>query len=145
MDGSENAALFHRSRMLKQKEVKGYREYRGPDGRRKGGRGDRRIKERIGRRAGDKTYWPGAGPAVEAGCRASLCGPKGADGQREGDEKIEINSVRTGFIPPGPQNWAGPGRKSEEERVEGKEQQCYLYHFIVGLNVTQKGKKGRYK
>lgn len=54
---------------------------------------------------------------MEAGCRASLCGPKGADGQREGDEETEINSVRTGFIPPGPQNWAGPGRESEEGRV----------------------------
>lgn len=36
-----------------------------------------------------------------------------------GDEETEINSVRTGFIPPGPQNWAGPGRKSEEERAGG--------------------------
>lgn len=109
--------------------MKGYREYGGPDGRRKGGRGDRRIKERTGRRAGDKTYWPGAGGwlCVEAGCRASLCRPKGADGRREGDEETEINSVRTGFIPPGPQNWAGPGRKSEEERVERRKQQCYLY------------------
>lgn len=53
---------------------------------------------------------------MEAGCRASLSGPKGADGQREGDEETEINSVRTGFIPPGPQNWAGPGRESEKEK-----------------------------
>lgn len=76
---------------------------------------------RTGKRAGDKTYWPGAGPAAEAGCRASLGRPRGADGQREGagDEETEINSVRTGFIPPGPQNWAGPGRKSEEERAGG--------------------------
>lgn len=72
---------------------------------------------RKGKRAGDKTYWPGAGLAVEAGCWASLSRPKGVDGQREGDEETEINSVRTGFIPPGPQNWAGPGRKSEEERA----------------------------
>lgn len=55
---------------------------------------------------------------MEAGCRASPRGPKGADGQREGDEETEINSVRTGFIPPGPQNWAGPGRESEEEESE---------------------------
>ncbi len=61
------------------------------------------------------TYWPGAELAVEAGCRASLHGPKGADGQREEEEDTEINSVRTGFIPSGPQNWAGPGRESEEK------------------------------
>lgn len=38
-----------------------------------GGKGERRrIYQRTGGRAGDKTYWPGAEPAVEAGCRASL-------------------------------------------------------------------------
>ena len=81
---------------------------------------------------------------MEAGCRASLCGPKGADGQREGEGEIEINSVRTGFIPPGPGNWAGPGRESEEGRVGWGwgEQWCYLYHFILDLNVTQKREKG---
>lgn len=71
---------------------------------------------------------------MRAGCRASIHGPKGADGQREGDEETEINSVRTGFIPPGPQNWAGPGRESEEEeRGGGGEQRCYLYHFILDI------------
>lgn len=70
----------------------------------------KRKWERTRKRVGDKTCWP-----VEAECQASLHRPKGADGQREGEEDTEINSVRTGFIPPGPQNWAGPRRESEEE------------------------------
>lgn len=64
-------------------------------------------------------YWPGAESAAEAGCWASLCRPKGTDGQREGEEETEINSVRTGFIPPGPQNWSGLRRESEEEESGG--------------------------
>lgn len=77
------------------------------------------MRERTRKEAGDKTYWPGAGPAAQAGCRTSLGGPKGTDGQREGNEETEINSVRTGFTPPGPQNWAGPRRVSGEEREWG--------------------------
>lgn len=55
----------------------------------------------------------------------------GADGQREGDEETEINSVRTGFIPPGPQNWAGPGRESEEERGGGRGEDSGAIYIIL--------------
>lgn len=81
----------------------------------------------------DKTYWPGAVPAVEAGCRASLHRPKGADRQREGEEETEINSVRTGFIPPGPQNWSGPRRESEEEESVGEGEAVLFISFYSGL------------
>lgn len=102
-----------------------------------GGRRGRECKRGQGRRAGDKTYWPGAEPAVEAGCRASLHGPKGADGQREGEEETEINSVRTGFIPPGPQNWAGPRRESEEEGSGGGGVAIYIILFWTKEDICE--------
>lgn len=57
-------------------------------------------------------------PAAEAGASGSPA-PEGTDARREGEEETEINSVRTGFIPPGPQNWAGPRRESQSQRRKG--------------------------
>lgn len=53
----------------------------------------------------------------------SLC-PRGQAGEGRGYEEAEISSVRTGFIPPGPQNWAGPGRERRDERY------CYFYIIL---------------
>lgn len=61
--------------------------------------------------------WAGCGGRVSSQSRQAQGCRRTEEGG--GDEETEINSVRTGFIPPGPQNWAGPGRKSEEERAGG--------------------------
>lgn len=55
-----------------------------------------------------------------------------SDSERE-EEETEINSVRTGFIPPGPQNWAGPQRESEEEERGGEGAALLFISFCSGL------------
>lgn len=60
MDGRvRKHCTFPKEADVRGKDVNRYREYRGPDGRRRGGRGGRRIKGRTGRREGGETRHPG--------------------------------------------------------------------------------------
>lgn len=98
---------------------------------------------RTGKRAGDKTYWPGAGPAAEAGCRASLGRPRGADGQREeggGTRKQRSILSELGSYPRGHRTGLAQG-ESQRRRELGEVQLCYFYHFSLNLNVSEKRKE----
>lgn len=96
---------------------------------------------RTGKRAGDKTHWPGAGPAAEAGCRASLGRPRGADGQREGGARKQRSILsELGSYPRGHRTGLAQG-ESQRRRELGEVQRCYFYHFSLNLNVSQKRKE----
>lgn len=82
---------------------------------------------RTGRRARDKTYWPGAELAAEAGCRAGLCGPQGADGQRGGRRGNRDKFCQNWVHTPGATELGWPWERVRE-RTMG-EMCCYLYHF----------------
>lgn len=113
------------------------------EGREEGRRGEEKIREDR------KTYWPGVGPAVEAGCRASLCGPKGADGQRErggrgrrgGTRKQRSILSELGSYPRG--QGTGLARESEEERVgEGGGAVVLFISFYSGLKCYTVRERG---
>lgn len=76
---------------------------------------------------------------MQVGCGAwvlqeSLQTLGGADGQREEEEeKLEISSVRTGFIPPGATELGWPREKLSRK--------SYLYHHRLNLNVRGIQKK----
>lgn len=84
--------------------------------------GEEKKEGRTGRRARDRKQ--------DAGCRADSREP--TDSEREARK---INSVRSGFIPPGPRNWTGPRREPDEEEEGEEEQRFYIY---VALPSGQK-------
>jgi len=100
-------------------------------GGREGGReGGKEGRENIG----DETHRLGA-ELRRLGVGRVSAGPRVQTGRgRERGE--QINSVRTGFTPPGPQKWAGPGAGWEEQR-------CYLYNSLLDRTATHKEKYTR--